>query len=70
VEKNRTDQKRRDRRRRVQDLVKNNLALDLKSINGNVWIVGPDLGDLVKNNLAISELMIFQSFTASRGGPV
>jgi hypothetical protein len=54
----------------VQDLVKNNLALDLKSINGGVWLVGPELGDLVKNNLAISELMIFQSFAASRGRPV
>jgi hypothetical protein len=67
VEKNRMAQKRRDRRRRVQDLVKNNLAFDLKSINGNVWLVGPELSDLVKNNLAISELMIFQSVTASRG---
>ena len=69
VEKNRKNQKRRDRRRRVQDLVKNNLALDLKSIDASVWLIGPELGDLVKNNLAISELMIFQSFTASRGGP-
>jgi hypothetical protein len=51
----------------VQNLVKNNLALDLKSIDADVWLVGPDLGDLVKNNLAISELMIYQSFTASKG---
>ena len=70
VDKNRTDQKRRDHRRRVQDLVKNDLALDLKSINGGVWLVGPELGDLVKNNLAISELMIFQSLAASGGSPV
>ena len=67
VEQNRTAQKRRDRRSRVQNLVKNNLALDLKSIDADVWLVGPDLGDLVKNNLAISELMIYQSFTASKG---
>jgi hypothetical protein len=53
----------------VRNLVKNNLALDLKSINGGVWLVGPELGDLVKNNLAISELMIFQSVAASRGSP-
>jgi hypothetical protein len=49
VDKNRKDQKRRDRRRRVQDLVKNNLALDLKSVDADVWLVGPELGDLVKN---------------------
>ena len=65
VEKNRMHQKRRDRRRRVQNLVKNNLALDLKSINGDVWLVGPELGDLVKNNLAISQVMIFQSVAVS-----
>jgi len=69
VEKNRINQKRRDRRRQVQNLVKNNLALDLKSINADVWLAGPELGDLVKNNLAISELMIFQSVTSSRGSP-
>jgi hypothetical protein len=53
----------------VQNLVRNNLALDLKSISGDVWLVGPELGDLVKNNLAISELMIFQSLATSRGSP-
>ncbi len=69
VEKNRARQKRRDRRRQVQNLVKNNLALDLKSIHADVWLVGPQLGDLVKNNLAISELMIFQSVAGSRESP-
>lgn len=68
VEQNRRAQKRRDRRRRVQDLVKNNLAIDLKSVSADVWLVGAELGDLVKNNLAISELMIFQAVTASEGG--
>ena len=67
VEKNRRDQKRRDRRRRVQDLVKNNLALDLKSVDADVWLVGPELGNLVKNNLAISELMICQLVVAAKG---
>ena len=69
VEKNRRDQKRCDRKRRVQDLVKNNLAIDLKSVDADVWLVGPELGDLVKNNLAISELMIFQSVAVPRGSP-
>ena len=58
---NRQAQKRRDRRRRMQNLVKNNLALDLKSVSADVWLVGSELGDLVKNNLAISEVMILQT---------
>jgi hypothetical protein len=70
VERNRAAQKRRDRKRRAQNLVKNNLALDLKSINADVWLVGSELGDLVKNNLAISELMIFQSVGGARESPV
>jgi hypothetical protein len=69
VEVNRQGQKRRDCRRRAQNLVKNNLALDLKSINADVWLAGPQLGDLVKNNLAISELLIFQSIAGSRESP-
>ena len=69
VEQNRRAQKQRDRRRRAQDLVKNNLALDLKSVAAEVWLVGPELGDLVKNNLAISEIMIFQSVAAQKGYP-
>jgi hypothetical protein len=64
VEQNRGAQKRRDHRRRVQDLVKNNLALDLKSVSTDVWLVGAEVEDLVKNNLAISELMIFQAVAA------
>lgn len=61
VDRNRRAQKRRDRKRRMRDLVKNNLALDLKSSAADVWLAGPELEDLVKNNLAISEVMIFQS---------
>lgn len=69
LHQNRQAQKRRDRKRRVRDLVKNNLALDLKSVPADVWLAGPDLGDLVKNNLAISEVMIFQTFAASVARP-
>jgi hypothetical protein len=45
----------------VRNLVKNNLAFDLKSVSADVWLVGSELENLVKNNLAISEVMIFQS---------
>ena len=64
VEQNRRAQKRRDGRRRMQDLVKNNLALDLKSVSADVWLVGAEMESLVKNNLAISEVMIFQTVAA------
>ena len=68
VEINRCKQKRRDGRRRMRNLVKNNLAIDLKSVSADIWLVGPELGDLVKNNLAISELMILQTVTAPEAG--
>jgi hypothetical protein len=48
----------------MQDLVKNNLALDLKSVSADVWLVGAEMESLVKNNLAISEVMIFQTVAA------
>lgn len=69
VEQNRRTQRRRDRKRRVRDLVKNSLAFDVKSADADVWLVGPQLGDLVKNNLAISEIMIFQSVAAPEMRP-
>ena len=65
VEHNRRQQSRRDRKRRMRHLVKNNLAFDLKSSSADVWLAGSGLGDLVKNNLAISEVMIFQTVNAS-----
>jgi len=60
VEQNRREQRQRDRRRRVQKLVKNNVALDLKRCAAEVWLVGPAAGDLDKNNLALSQFLIFQ----------
>lgn len=60
AEQNRQKQRQRDRRRRVQLLVKNNVALDLKHCAAEVWLVGPAAGDLDKNNLASSQLLIFQ----------
>lgn len=60
ADRNRHQQRQRDRKRRLVDLVKNNLALDLKSVAAEVWLVGPAAGDLVKNNLASSQLLVFQ----------
>lgn len=58
--RNRERQRQLDRQRRVTSLVKNNLALDLKRSDAEVWLVGPDAANLVKNNLAFSEVMVFQ----------
>lgn len=64
VDQNRRLQSRRDRKRRMSNLVKNNLAFDLKSSSADVWLVGPELEDLVKNNLAISQVMLFQTVSS------
>jgi hypothetical protein len=60
VEQNRQQQQLRDQRTRLQRLVKNNLAVDLKHSSAEVWLLGPAADDLVKNNLAASKLLILQ----------
>jgi len=60
AERNRERQRHRDRQRRVTNLVKNNVALDLKRSTAEVWLVGPETADLVKNNVAFSEVLVFQ----------
>jgi hypothetical protein len=60
AERNRYQQRRRDQGRRLQHLVMNNLALDLKHSPAEAWLLGPVADDLVKNNLAGSQLLIFQ----------
>ncbi len=60
VERNRLLQRQRDGKRRIQSLVKNNLALDLKRSTAGVWLIGPAAGDLDRNNLASCQLLIFQ----------
>jgi hypothetical protein len=61
AEQNRQQQRRRDRKRQVAMLVKNNLAFDLKHSAAEVWLVGPATRDLEKNNLASCQFLIFQS---------
>ena len=61
AEQNRQKQRQRDGKRRMQNLVKNNVALDLKRCAAEVWLVGPAAQDLDKNNLASSRFLIFQS---------
>lgn len=60
AQRNRQCQKQRDQKRRVQNLVKNTLALDLKRSPAQVWLLWPPTHGLVKNNLASSNLFLFQ----------
>ena len=69
VERNRQLQQRRDSKRRVQLLVKNNLALDLKRCPAEVWLLTPPGDHLVKNNLASGSMLIFQSLGPSATAP-
>jgi hypothetical protein len=61
AERNRQQQRRRDQKRRIQNLAKNNLALDLKRCAAEVWLLGPAAEDLAKNNLASCQFFIFQT---------
>jgi hypothetical protein len=66
VERNRTQQRQRDLRRRVADLANNNLALDLKSSAARIWWLGPapaPLRDLANNNLASAQVFILPAFS-------
>jgi hypothetical protein len=65
VRHNRQRQQRRDQRRRLAHLVKNNLAFDLKHSSHEVWLMGPEATDLVKNNLACSKVLIFETVSGS-----
>ena len=69
VERNRQQQQVRDQRHRLQHLVKNNLALNLKRSPAEVWLLGPAADDLVKNNLADSQLLILQPASLPRRAP-
>lgn len=62
---NRQRQLQRDQKRRLQHLVRNNVALDLKRSAAGVWLVGPQLGDLDRNNLASAQVLIFQPLSPS-----
>ena len=68
VARNRKQQQQRDRKRRVVNLAKMNLAFDLKREASEVWFVGPVVKDLAKNNLAQSKVFIYQRIDTSAGG--
>jgi hypothetical protein len=70
AEQNRQRQQGRDRKRRLHDLEKNNLAFDLKRSDLEVWLVGSAKTNLEKNNLASSQLLIFQPLALGQPAPV
>ncbi|MBL8227694.1 MAG: hypothetical protein JNL98_04430 [Bryobacterales bacterium] len=65
AERNRQQQRLRDERRKISNLVKNNLAFDLTSSVSNIFLVGPAAAQLDKNNLAQSKLLIFHNLQAA-----
>ena len=67
AEQNRQRQRGRNQKRKLALIVKNNLALDVKRLPAEVWMTGPGLDVIVKNNLAISQVVIFQTFGESGG---
>jgi len=67
AERNRKQQRQRDQKRRLLNLAKNNLALDLKHEAGEVWLFGPGMKDLAKNNLALAKIFIYQPVVSDSG---
>jgi hypothetical protein len=67
AKRNRQQQRRRDQKRRLLNLAKNNLALDLKHEASEVWLLGPGVPDLAKNNLASAKVFIYQPVQALGG---
>ena len=67
VDRNRNQQRKRDQKRRLLNLAKNNLALDLKHEVREVWLLGPGVKDLAKNNLASAKIFIYQPLVSNSG---
>ena len=67
ADRNRQQQKRRDQKRRLVNLAKNTLALDLKREASEVWLLGPGAEDLAKNNLASAKVFIYQPVSVPDG---
>jgi hypothetical protein len=69
VDRNRQGQRQRDRKRHLQNLVKNNLAFDLKHSAAEVWLLGPQAEHLAKNNLAFSQVLILPAVPPGPAAP-
>lgn len=65
VAANRQRQRQRDQKRRIQGLVRNSLALDLKASAAGIWLLTPRGSDLDRNNLASAQVLIFQQLSSA-----
>jgi hypothetical protein len=65
VAANRQQQHQRDQKRRIERLVRNNLALDLKASAAGIWLLTPQGSDLDRNNLASAQVLIFQQLSSA-----
>ena len=65
VAANRQQQHQRDQKRRIERLVRNNLALDLKASAAGIWLLTPQRSDLDRNNLASAQVLIFQQLSSA-----
>ena len=65
VQRNRQQQQRRDLKRRIRLLEKNNVAFDLKRSAAEVRLVGRRVRYLEKNNVASAQVFIFQPIIQS-----
>jgi hypothetical protein len=70
VAANRQRQRQRDQKRRIQHLVRNNVALDLKASAAGIWLLTPAGSDLDRNNLASAQVLIFQQLGSPEAAPV
>lgn len=61
TEQNRAKQRRRNQKRKLALIVKNNLAVDVKRLPAEVWLAGSGLDTIVKNNLAIPEVFVLHA---------
>ena len=66
AERNRKQQRQRDQKRRLLNLAKNNVVLDLKHEASEVWLLGPGVRYLAKNNLAQAKVFIYQPFVSGK----
>jgi len=69
TEQNRAKQRRRNQKRKIALIVKNNLALDVKRLPAEVWVAGPGVDTIVKNNLAFPEVFILHAVGNSNLSP-
>ncbi|MGA8597464.1 MAG: hypothetical protein WB676_22340 [Bryobacteraceae bacterium] len=60
VSRNREQQKKRDRKRRLLHLANNNSVLDLKHAAAGVWLLNPPAANLANNNSVPAQVSVIE----------